>query len=335
MTLLFIDGFDHYSTTQLVDKKWGYANVGISSTYGRFGGYGFGMTSSSGNYGYKNLPANKSTIFFGIAIKKAEEGTPAYTSTLPLIRFRDESGITQVKFYLLADYSIAAYQGDDTLLGTTSAGVFRDLAWQYLEAKITVSATVGEVILRINGSTVLNLTSQDTKNGSDYIRQIWLAAIYNSKNTYFDDMYVDDTQFHGDCRVKTFVPDSISGTNNSFTASAGNKDECVDEIPSNEDTDYIVSDTLNHKQTFGITTGVLGTVKAIQLNNHCRLDEAGTRKITPIIRSNGTDYSGTESDEITADYLFESEIWETDPDDSGAWTQTKLEAAEFGLEITT
>jgi hypothetical protein len=148
-------------------------------------------------------------------------------------------------------------------------------------------------------------------------------------------MYVDDTQFHGDCRVKTFVPDSISGTNNSFTASAGNKDECVDEIPSNEDTDYIVSDTLNHKQTFGITTGVLGTVKAIQLNNHCRLDEAGTRKITPIIRSNGTDYSGTESDEITADYLFESEIWETDPDDSGAWTQTKLEAAEFGLEITT
>jgi hypothetical protein len=114
-----------------------------------------------------------------------------------------------------------------------------------------------------------------------------------------------------------------------------NKDECVDETPSNEDTDYIYSDTLNHKQGFGITTGSLSTVKGIQLNNHCRLDQAGTRKITPLIRSNSTDYSGTETGAIPADYRFESEIFETDPDDSSAWTQTKLEAAEFGLEITT
>jgi hypothetical protein len=181
----------------------------------------------------------------------------------------------------------------------------------------------------------LNLTSQDTKNGSDYIRQIWLSCVYSSKAVHFDDMYVDDAQFYGDCRVKTFVPDSISSTNNSFTASAGNKDECVDDIPSNEDTDYIYSSTLNHKQGFGITTGALGTVKAIQLNNHCRIDEVGDKKITPLIRSNGADYQGTETELITADYLFESEIWETDPDDSNPWDQTKLEAAEFGLEITT
>ncbi|GAF84556.1 unnamed protein product, partial [marine sediment metagenome] len=38
---------------------------------------------------------------------------------------------------------------------------------------------------------------------------------------------------------------------------------------------------------------------------------------------------------ILADYGYEQEIWELDPDDSGAWTQVKLEAAEFGLEITT
>ena len=79
----------------------------------------------------------------------------------------------------------------------------------------------------------------------------------------------------------------------------------------------------------------MGTVKAIQLNNCCRIDEVGTRKITPLIRSNSTDYSGTETENITADYLFESEVWETDPDDSNVWTQTKLEAAEFGFEITT
>jgi hypothetical protein len=39
--------------------------------------------------------------------------------------------------------------------------------------------------------------------------------------------------------------------------------------------------------------------------------------------------------ELTTSYTHNSVIWETDPDDSNAWTQTKLEAAEFGLEITT
>ena len=335
MTLLCIEGFDHVSTAQIGDKNWANANMNIGSSYGRFGGQGLVCTSSVGVYGWKDFGVNKSTIYFGVAIKKTESGVITFNTSYPLIGFRDESNVYQVKLHITPDFAITAYQGDNTLLGISSDGVFRDLAWNYIEAKITISATVGEVTVRVGETQVLNLTSQDTKNGSDYIRQIYFSPVYASKNTNFDDMYVDDAQFHGDCRIRTFVPDSISPTNNSFTASAGNKDECVDELPSNEDTDYIVSDTLNHKQGFGITTGVLGTVKAIQINNHCRLDEAGTRKIKSLIRSNGADYTGIETGVISADYNFESEIWETDPDDAAAWTQTKLEAAEFGLEITT
>jgi hypothetical protein len=252
-----------------------------------------------------------------------------------LITIYDESGVKQVRIHVNSSYGLSAYQGDNTLLGSTANNIFEDNKWFYLEGKITISATVGEVTLRVNETQVLNLTSQDTKNGSDYIRYFGICAMYNDLVTLFDDIYIDDAQFHGDCRIRTFLPDSVSSTNNSFTASAGNKDECVDDDPPTDDTDYIYSDTLNHKQGFGITTGSLSTVKGIQLNNFTRIDQAGTRKITPLIRSNGTDYSGTETGEITADYIFESEIWETDPDDSSAWTQTKLEAAEFGLEITT
>jgi hypothetical protein len=251
------------------------------------------------------------------------------------MRFRDVSAVTQIRLHAMPDFSIAAYQGDGTLLGASAESTLPNQKWFYFEAKITISATVGEVTLRINENQILNLTSQDTKNGDDYVRSMIFYGMFSSREVYMDDMYIDDAQFHGDCRVRTFVPDSISSTNNNFTASAGNKDECVDDIPSNEDTDYITSDTLNHKQTFGITTGVLGTVIGIQLNNHCRVDEAGVRKITPIIRSNSINYLGTETEEIPANFYFENEIWETDPDDSNSWTQTKLEAAEFGLEITT
>ena len=337
MGLIFIDGFDHYGEggSQPLDKGYSVGStVYMEFRTGRFG-YGRCLEiSDSSGYATKNLGVNKSTLYFGVAVKKHEAGTPGVSASVPLINFRDEAFVSQVGILVNSTYGINVYR-DSTLLGSSADNVFRDLYWQYLEVKVTISDTVGEVTVRINGVQVLNLTSQDTKNGSDYIRYIKMVAVFNDLIAYFDDLYVDDAQFHGDCRIKTFMPDSISSTNNSFTASAGNKDECVDETISNEDTDYIYSDTLNHKQGFGITTGSLGTVIGVKLNNHCRVDAGGSRKITPLIRSNSTDYYGTETDFIPESYKFESEIFEDDPDDSNVWTQTKLEAAEFGLEITT
>jgi hypothetical protein len=334
MTLLCIEGFEHFDYNDF-DKKAGWTkNFTTGFVTGRFGGQAPRLASSSSNYMNYNLGVNKSTIYFGVAMKKAVGTTPTLSTSYPIFRFYDDSSVTQVRIMINESYGFNVYR-DTTLIGASADAVFRNLIWQYIEGKITISATVGEVTLRVNETQVLNLTSQDTKNGSDYIRSMSFLCVNSHLDTRYDDIYIDDAQFHGDCRVRTFMPDSISTTNNDFTASAGNKDECVDETLLNEDTDYIVSDTLNHKQGFGITTGALGTVKGIQLNNATRLDEAGTRKITPLIRSNGADYSGTETDQIPSTYQIEHEIWETDPDDSGAWDQIKLEAAEFGLEITT
>jgi hypothetical protein len=340
MALILIDGFDYFSEGQSVAMGWTMGNflqVSWSSSYARYGGVGIRITDS-GSPSYilhRNMGVNKSTIYLGIAIYKYGTGTPYFHNDGAFVLFEDESNIDQVKLYVNNSWGIDVYRGDNTLLGSTADDLIANRRWFYLEAKVTISATVGVVELRINGNQVLNLTSQDTKNGSDYIRSFGLTAIHSDNETNFDDIYVDDAQFHGDCRVKTFVPDS-DGNSTDFTRSTGSNDyECVDELPANEDTDYIVSDTLNHKSIFGITTGALGTVKGIQLSNRVRIDEVGTKKITPIVRSNSTDYTGTETELITADYLFESEIWETDPDDSNPWDQTKLEAAEFGLEITT
>ena len=340
MALILLEGFDHFtSDDHLVDKGWtGFLTqyVDISSTYGRFGGNGLQSIHSNSGQIKKSIGVDKSTIYFGMAIKKESLFALGGYSSIdrPMLEFFDESSVSQVKIHVDSGYGLSAYRGT-TLLGSSGSDVFETDKWFYLEGKITISDTVGEVTLKIGETQILNLTSQDTKAGSAYIRNIGLCSMYHDVYTYFDDLYIDDSQFHGDCRVRTFMPDA-DGNSADFTRSTGSNDyECVDENPSTEDTDYISSNTLNHKSIFGITTGALGTVKGIQINNHLRDDAAGVRKIKTIVRSNSTDYQGTETDAIPADYTFEHEIWELDPDDSGAWTQTKLEAAEFGLEITT
>ena len=337
MTLLWMDGFDHLiNGTQFVDKGYNsnLASAYLKTDYARFSGKGIKLIAH-GFYFVKNFGADKSTIYMGIAFKMADTVYPGYSSGEPLISFYDESSVYQVKIHANSGFGFSAYDGGNTSLGSTSNNIWKPWRWYYIEVKVTISATVGEVTMKLNETQVLNLTSKDTKYGSDYIRSIKINGMYNGRDTWWDDFYIDDAQFHGDCQVNIFMPDA-DGNSSDFTRSTGSNDyECVDEVDANEDTDYISSNTLNHKSIFGITTGSRGTVKGVQVNNHCRIDDAGTRKITPIIRSNSTDYSGTETEAITSDYLWESEIFETDPDDSNVWTQTKLEAAEFGLEITT
>ena len=336
MALILIEGFDQCTEAQAADKGYSFNSsfVAVGSSYGRFGGQGFQVNHELGTT-TKNIGINKSTIYFGAAMRKDEVGTPAYTSGTPLLKFMDESATQQVRLHVTSGYELVAYQGDGTLLGTSAIGVIPNLQWFYFEVKITISATVGEVTARVNETQILNLTSKDTKNGTDYIRSFELNAINDNLDTNYDDMYIDDAAFHGDCRVQTFMSDS-DGNSSDFTRSTGSNDyECVDESPSNEDTDYIESGTLNHKSIFGITTGTLGTVEGIKVSNHCKVTDAGVIKLKAICRSSSTDYQGTETDALSAEYLFKEEIWEDDPSDSNPWTQTKLEAAEFGAEITT
>jgi hypothetical protein len=331
MSLLFIDSFDHYTSEAQMARKYAVNNTGPGNP-GRFGGYCVGLWLGS-SYFQRDIGVNNSTIYFGVGFKKDESGGPSNAG--PIISLLDESSVTQVSFRLGGGYQINVYRSTGSFLGATNGGVVPDQEWCFLEGKVVISDTVGEVVLRINEEEVLNLTSQDTKQGSDYIRKIKFGTIPNSLTSKWDDFYIDDAQFHGNCQVKAFMPD-VDGNSVDFTRSTGSNDyECVDEIPPNDDTDYIYSETLNHKSIFGITTGALKTIKGIQVNNLCKLEASGTRRIKAICRSNGADYQSVESDVIPTGYIFDSRQWDTDPDDSNPWTQVKLEAAEFGLEITT
>jgi len=344
MALIFTEGFDAYTSDADAEQRGWHIESGIgvaiSSDYRRGdSGYGVGMNSSYAFYRY--LPTTYTTVYVGFAQLKRQNGTPSPDMSNAWFYVGDESGAHQVQLHINADHSISAWLGDhSTLLGSTAAGVYPTSTsqWNYWEVKVTIDNSAGEVVLRKNEEVVLNLTSQDTKYGSDYIGRLYWRPVYNNIGISLDDIYVDSSQFHGNCVVKTFMPDSDSATHTDFERSGGSFDyECVDEIPPNDDTDYIKSSTVGHISTFGITTGSLNTVKGINVKNFARLVGGGTRSIKPIVRSNGADYQGTEVEVTTGPtYICEptAGIWETDPDDSNAWTQTKLEAAEFGLEIT-
>jgi hypothetical protein len=223
----------------------------------------------------KDFGVNKTEMWMGIGIKKSAAGAPTIHTNYPLIVFYDEGSTKQVQLNANANYGFNVYRGT-TLIDTTDNSIIPDQTWFWLEVRAKIHATLGEVEIRINEQVVYNGSNLNTKEGTDYIRKIRFSTMYNALETFYDDYYIDDAQFHGNCRVRTYLPDSDSVTHTDFVRSGGAADyECVDDNPPNDDTDYIASETLNAKSAFGITTGALAeTIKCLQITNRVRATTA-------------------------------------------------------------
>jgi hypothetical protein len=333
MSIIYLDSFGHYGGTQVLQKAGVYSYYCDFLNGGRWvDGRYIRLTSSARCVVYK-LDANYNEICCGFGILVIS-GSGGYNSSYPFFAVADEGGTTsyQVKFYL-NDRNVEVRDGANTILGT---GTFEipENTWIYMEVRIKIHDTAGEVEVRFNEQVDINLSGVDTKYGTDNIRYVRLACAYNNVTTYFTDVYIDDAQFHGNCRVKCFLPDA-DGTHSDFTRSGGSYDyECVDEEPTpNDDTDYIYSTTKGHKSTFGITTGVLGVVKGIQVLNRVKAANSGQRRIKTLVRSGAADYYGPVSPVLSTTYKYKWLCMDNDPQDSNPWNQTKLEAAEFGLRM--
>ena len=333
MGLIFIDGFDHYGTSQIVDKwnvKTGSPTIQAAGRWGGGNLYHY-WTYNTIKYFHKNKAP---TIYLGFAFKPVSAFDNPLNSN-PLIRFYDEAGASQVSIHGDASNLLRAYQGSAmTELYGTADTPYPIATWVYIEIKVTVDNAAGIVQIKMNEQTILNATGLDTKVGTDFIGRIALWGGYYQKYVNYDDLYINDQNFYGNCRVRTFMPDADSGTHTDFVRSGGAADyECVDEQPSNEDTDYIAATALAAKSAFGITSGAVGVIKGLQLISHLKATTSGIRRIKPLVRSGGADHKRPVSGVIPADYIFKNGIYQTDPQDSQPWDQSKLEAAEFGVEL--
>jgi hypothetical protein len=323
--------------TYLARKGWDFGSLlDVSASYKRFEGQGIRITNS--HYFYEAsyiLGESLSTVYFGAAVKKEEDGVPNInTNDASLIFVSDEEDNYQVRLFANGAYGVSAYRGTSTLLGSSSGGEIPNLQWFYLEMKVVISATVGEVLVRINGEVVLNLTNQNTKNGTDYIRRVAFGAIVEDLTVYFDDVYADDSKFHGDCRVAPFWPDS-DGYTDFIALGAGSHYLEVDETPQpDEDTSYNEGLAEGDKDSYGVNiSGIDGSIKGVQLCTAERKTGTQTVKTKPLVKTGGGDYLGEEKT-LGTEYGINKHIWEVNPNTSNPWTPAELDAAEFGVEVT-
>lgn len=342
--LRFCDSFDHYQTSD-ISRKWSSTD-GVSPTIGAFGRNGTnGMRFANlrGSQVSKTLD-NQQTWIIGFGIKPA--AFPA--ADAPIVQIVD-SGTTQVTFSLASDGKIKAYLGEgwsgganSSLLGTSSSGISAG-SYSYVEVKAIISDTVGEMSVRINGSSVLSLTGIDTKvTANAFASTIILGEDGGSVvlQVDFDDLVILDgtgalnSSFLGDVRVEALLPNGAGNYSQWTPQGSATNYQNADETPGDDDTTYNGEGTATEKDSYAFQNVVVttGTVKGLMTHMLARKDDAGSRQIRRIARVSGTDYAGSTVNTTTS-YVYYSEVLETNPNSSAPWTISEVNAIEAGVEV--
>lgn len=365
MSILFLDGFDHYSTIQ-AGRKWSSAVVNVvnggttpGTCVGRFSGNGWSFQNAGvGSYLSQDIAGSNGipTVSIGTAFMF---GSNANVSS-PFLMFQDLLNNVQVDLRV----GVTTSGGDpfgyfQTRVGGvvpsngTTGAVTPVGCWCFIEFLVTCDAVNGLIILKVNGTTVISLTGINTRPTITSLisRVRVLPYSFATVSTYtdavqFDDLYVTDggsgiSGFIGECRIQTNVPDA-DGTVNDFasvgTPSNGQSNAhhyaFVDDVPSDDDTSYVAGGSVGQRDLYMMSpfNNFNGTIYGVQLNVTHRKDDVGNRTIKGETRQSGIDYEGPTA-QCLSQYAISRTLWDQNPATSAPWTLSQLNGAQFGVKV--
>jgi hypothetical protein len=339
MAIILMEGFEGFGNYQDLERRYrgGFLSSSGPQT-GRDGsGQAYGLNFNS-VYVNMNYVMTGDFLCVGFAFMKEDP-----FDSRDIIQIMAETAGSQqltLRFDSQGDLYLdrGATNIDSAVVGLSSN------QWNYIEIAVTFGdGTAGSYDVFVNGSNVMTGTSVDTRNvtgeNSAYLNLIGGS----SGNHVFDDIYVldgsgsDQTTRIGPCIIETVIPDA-DGTTNDFTAqgAGANYVEVDDGNSPDDDTTYNSSSTATHKDLYGhaALAGDIDTVYAVMPRSYVRLASGGTRGVQNVARSSATEVNGDEKF-IDQSYVYVDHIYENDPNGGGAWSESSVNAAEFGLRIST
>lgn len=342
MALLFVDGFDHYATADIA-KKWNNSAGSINSTAGRRGGGAFRSTSFS-SYLSKTI-TNGSSFVIGFSFKISS--IIGLNFPQALVALMDSALNSQCDVRVNLDGTLSVTRNGTALTSGTSVNALNINTDYYLEWKVTIadSISANSCKVRVNGVDWITVaTGQDTKSsantGATSVRIGQTLGAPTGVTLDIDDFYLCDqsgstnNDFLGDVRVDTLLPNG-DGTYTSFTPSTGTSHyQLVDETTPNT-SDYNESSTVTNKDSYqmvNLSALTSQTIYGIQVLGAVLKDDAGVRSIKVGARSSSTD-SVSAAQALSTSQLYYSNIHETDPATSTAWTESGVNAAEALFEV--
>ena len=176
----FMESFDHYGA-------W-FTTGAATTVAGRTGQAARLTGAASTNHVDFTLRPEHATVVIGFA----HQISSLAAATSEIVQFYSDTNVTQHNRLTVATNGSLTFWRGASALAVSGPGIIAINTWNYIEVRTVLSDTAGEVIVRVNGTEVLNITAQDTQNAGtklvyDTVRLCGpIASMFNT----FDDCYV-------------------------------------------------------------------------------------------------------------------------------------------------
>ncbi len=264
----------------------------------------------------------------------------AITGGQNLFAWLDGSGAPQVTLVTNANGTIIAKRGggNGTVLGTSSNSVvLTQNVWCYVELGIKCNGSTGTIDIRINGTSVLSLTGQNTQGQAS--TTVGGAQILGANiNNYVQDIYLADSTgsynntFLGDVHVSVYNPTS-NGTYTSYTPNgAASLYQCVNASTPADSTIFASDSTPGDRMSVNLaSSSVSGTIAGVVNVGRMKKTDSGTRTSALTVTNNSVDSIGS-TISLGTSYAYYTQVQETDPNTGVPWTNSGFNTAQVGVK---
>lgn len=354
MARLWQCGFELNSTTTDVELS----NVTGAGTSIQTG------TVRTGTYALRCNPS-AATSFVRYHIHGSNQSTVAYQraylriATAPggnttVMRFVDASNNACAQVRLTSSSTLVLLDASGSTVGSASSALSAN-TWYMLELGLDASTSPGTVTMRLDGSQI---ATGNNSAQSPWARVLVGPVVSATCDLYFDDWVVNDTSgsaqtsWPGAGKIIHLVPngdgDNHGWSDTSNSAGTSNNYTLVDEVPPNDTTDLVQTGVANTKDYYTLTDSGIGSgdnvncvMVGLRLRNNTadattavkagiKKTSGGTISQGSAIVPNSTSF-GTNASAQPRNYSL---ITYADPD-GNPWTQSTLDSAQAGIELTT
>lgn len=337
---VFSMGFDMDPTAAQIFTQ--SANGSANSGTTRFGfGYSWQVTGTAG-------------ILFNTTLTSLIVGAALFGTGLPgspaiVFGFYDATaGALQVTLRLNSTGQLQFYlgAGTGTPIGSASAaGTISASTWNYIEAKVIISASVGMVECYVNGTQVITTAaSQNTKSTANAYVNAFQFQVPFSASDFYDDWYMLDTT--GSSPLNTYLgPVQVRGDAPNANSAVGGRNAWTPTNPDNSNYQNVAHiPFVTAKYNADSTAGDYDMFKFPSLPSYVssvlfvnewallELDSAGARTVELNAYSNTTD-SPTSAFTPSTTPTYYNQVSTVDPHTSSAWTVANAGAAELGVKV--
>jgi hypothetical protein len=222
----------------------------------------------------------------------------------------------------------------------TSAPCMTSDAWYYVEARVKLGTTTGEVEVRVNGSEVLNLTGINTASGSISSYQSITFGSYTASSgiMFWDDFYVCDTtgdmnnSFIGPLSVFTLMPTANGSSTQLTPVGAASNWSAVSETTPNTTT-YNETSTNGHKDFYSFQSIPIsvGVVQGVMFRARSTTPDNGGRSVKLNIKSGASILATAARLLSLGTWMTETLVAEKDPG-GNQWSKASVDSVEGGVE---